>query len=266
MTPFEAVFLGVLQGITEFLPISSSGHLVLAEYFLGLSETSLSFDVALHVGTLVSVLTYFWKDWWKMAGSFVRHGDEAVAYRKLFFFLIAGTIPGALAGFFLEGFVGTVFRSPWVVVATLSSVAFLLYLGERLARHERGFKSVGLRDAIIVGCAQAVAIIPGVSRSGITMTAGLLLGFERTAAARFSFLLSAPIIAGAGFYQFIKLMDGEAGVWGPEYIWGFLSSVISGYLVIAFLMRYLVSHTFYPFVWYRLVLAAGVAVILVLAV
>lgn len=264
MTTFEAIFLGVIQGLTEFLPISSSGHLVLAEYFLGLTDTSISFDVTLHLGTLVAVLFYFWRDWWKMALSFFKKGDEAVNYRRLFMLLVLGTIPGALFGFSLEGFVETALRSPWVVVVTLSSVAFLLWLGEKLARHERALFSVGLKDALVIGLAQAIAIIPGVSRSGITMTAGLLLGFERTASARFSFLLATPIIAGAGLYEFSKLFKEGASAFGLEYLWGFISAVISGYLAVAFLMKYLVSHTFYPFVWYRILLAAVVAAILVI--
>ena len=262
MNIWEAVFLGILQGITEFLPVSSSGHLVLAEYFLGLKETSLAFDVTLHLGTLLAVLAFFYGDWTEMLRAFLP-GRASESKRKLFFFLIAGTIPGALAGFLLEHAVSTTLRSPWVVVCTLAGVAMLLGLAERLARHERAFSSIRLPDAVLIGISQALAVIPGVSRSGITMTCGLFLGLSREAAARFSFLLSAPIIAGAGLYEGLKLLKygGTDITW--NYLYGFIASAVSGYLVIAFLMNYLKTHTFYPFVIYRLFIAAVVAAILV---
>jgi undecaprenyl-diphosphatase len=259
MTVIEAVLLGLLQGATEFLPVSSSGHLVLAEYFLGLTETPLAFDVLLHMGTLLSVLTYFWQDWLGMARSVVPGSGQQRGYRSLLALIALGTVPGVFFGFLLEDVASTAFRSPWVVVFTLSSVALLLFLGERLANHRRDLTGLRWKDALCVGIAQAVAIVPGVSRSGITMTAALLLGFQRTAAARFSFFLSAPIIAGAGLYEGLKLWrEGLEGL-SSVCLWGFVAAALSGYLVIAFLMRYLVRHTFYPFVWYRLVLAATVA-------
>lgn len=259
MTVIEAVLLGLLQGATEFLPVSSSGHLVLAEYFLGLTETPLAFDVLLHIGTLLAVLSYFWRDWLGMARSVLPGSRRQNGYRTLLALIALGTVPGVVFGFLLEEVASTAFRSPWVVVFTLSSVALLLFLGERLADHRRDLPGLRWKDALCIGIAQAMAIVPGVSRSGITMTAALLLGFERTAAARFSFFLSAPIIAGAGLYEGLKLW--REGFEGLSYIcvWGFVAAVLSGYLVIAFLMRYLVRHTFYPFVWYRLLLAATVA-------
>lgn len=263
MITTEAIFLGILQGVTEFLPVSSSGHLVLAEYFLGLKDTSIAFDVTLHLGTLISVLSYFWQDWLGMAKSLVpgktsRKGDD----RRLLFLVLIGTVPGAFLGYFLEGAASTIFRSPWVVVSTLSGVALLLWLAERLASHTRNFKKFGWKDAICVGTAQAIAIVPGVSRSGITITVALFLGFERRAAARFSFLLSAPIIAGAGLYEGLKLWQDGFGTLGMNFLWGFVAAGLSGYIVIAFLMRYLARHTFYPFVYYRLILALIVAVAL----
>lgn len=263
MTGADAVFLGVLQGATEFLPVSSSGHLILAEYFLGLTDTSLAFDVTLHLGTLLAVLSYFWKDWFGMATAFLpgRHGSHDD--RRLLFFLVAGTVPGAVAGYLLEGIASTVFRSPWIVVMTLSGVALLLWLAERLASQELDFSSINLKNAVLIGISQALAIVPGTSRSGITITTGLFLGFNRRAAARFSFLLSAPIIAGAGLYEGLKLWKTGFTCLGPYYLWGFLASLVSGYAVIAFLMRYLVRHTFYPFVYYRLALAAIVAAALI---
>ncbi len=262
MTTTEAIFLGILQGVTEFLPVSSSGHLVLAEYFLGLKDTPIAFDVTLHLGTLISVFLYFWQDWVGMAKSLLPGKTSRKGDRRLLFLVLIGTVPGAFLGYFLEGAASTVFRSPWVVVATLSGVALLLWLAERLASHKRGFKNFGWKDAVSVGTAQALAIVPGVSRSGITMTIALFLGFERMAAARFSFLLSAPIIAGAGLYEGLKLWQDGFGTLGMDFLWGFIAAGISGYLVIAFLMRYLARHTFYPFVYYRLILALIVAVAL----
>lgn len=262
MITTEAIFLGILQGVTEFLPVSSSGHLVLAEYFLGLKDTPIAFDVTLHLGTLISVLLYFWQDWLGMARSLVPEKTPRKRDRQLLFLVLIGTVPGAFLGYFLEGAASTVFRSPWVVVSTLSGVALLLWLAERLASHKRSFKKLGWKDAIGVGAAQALAIVPGVSRSGITMTMALFLGFERRAAARFSFLLSAPIIAGAGLYEGLKLWQDGSDTLDMDFLWGFVAAGLSGYIVIAFLMRYLARHTFYPFVYYRLILALIVAVAL----
>ncbi len=259
MNSIDAILLGILQGATEFLPVSSSGHLILAEYFLGLKDVSIIFDVTLHMGTLIAVLSYFWKDW---KGMFISLGRPKDA--SLLFLLILGTIPGACLGFFLEDIVSTVLRSPWVVVVTLSGVALLLLAAERLSRQTRTFDRIGIKDAIIVGCAQALAVVPGVSRSGITMTAALFLGMERQAAAKFSFLLSAPIIAGAGFYEGLKLFKHGMSNVNVNYLWGFGAACFSGYLAIAFLMRFLTRHTFYPFVSYRLALAGLVAVLLVM--
>ncbi len=262
MTNIEAVFLGILQGFTEFLPVSSSGHLILAEHFMGLSEVPLAFDVTLHIGTLVAVLAFFYRDWLGMIMSLFPGSDISDGKRRLLIYLLAGTVPGALVGYLLEDFVSTVLRSPWVVVCTLSGVALLLALAERIAAHRRTISDMKLPDALVVGLCQALAVIPGTSRSGITMTGAMFLGFTREDAAKFSFLLSAPIIAGAGLYEAMKLISAGGAMPGVEYLWGFAASGLSGYAVIAFLMRYLRRHTFYPFVIYRLVLAAIVAVAL----
>lgn len=229
---------------------------------MGLEEASIAFDVTLHLGTLISVLLYFWRDWIGMAGSLIPGRGSGKGDRRLLFLIVGATVPGAFLGYILENAASTVFRSPWVVVATLSGVAMLLWLAERMARHSRGFSNIGWKDALSIGTAQALAIVPGVSRSGITMTAALFLGFERKAAARFSFLLSAPIIAGAGLYEGLKLWQDGFETLGTDFLWGFISAGLSGYFVIAFLMRYLVRHTFYPFVYYRLILALVVAVAL----
>ncbi len=254
MTNLQAIFLGVLQGITEFLPISSSGHLVLAERFFHL-EANLSFDVFLHLGTLLAVLIYFRTDWWRMLRA------QSPQDRRLLFFLILATIPGALAGFFLESMVENLFRQPAQVAFMLALMSFPLLLAEVLGPKEGLLSRLRLPQALAIGCAQGLAVIPGTSRSGITMATGLLVGLSREEAARFSFLLSAPIIAGAGAYETLKLFRHGAGL-DTSYFCGFLAAFISGYLVIAWLLHFLRRHTFYPFVVYRLLLAGVVYALL----
>ncbi len=261
MDIFWAVILGVLQGVTEFLPVSSSGHLILAEHFFGLSETPLSFDVSLHMGTLVAVLLYFRHDWLAMVRALLPGEDRRKLHTLLLVFV--GTVPAALAGVFLEDYVSSVLRSPWVVVSTLVVVGLLIALAEKVSRQERGLEASSWRDGLVIGLAQALALVPGVSRSGITISAGLFMGLNRTAAARFSFLLSAPIIAGAGLLEGIKAVSGGDSVIGAAaYVAGFCSSLATGYGVIAFFMDFLRTHTLYPFVVYRLALASVVAAIL----
>ncbi len=263
MTGIEAISLGIIQGITEFLPISSSGHLILAEYFMHIKSASIAFDVTLHIGTLISVLLYFWHDWIDMAGSIVPGRESGGRDRQLLYFLVIGTLPGAILGYLLEKDASTIFRSPWIVATTLSGFAIVLWLAERMTRRTRSLEELGWKDALAIGMAQALAIVPGVSRSGITMTMALFLGFKRETAAKFSFLLSCPIIAGAGFYEGLKLWHTGLGSMGMDYLQGFIASVLCGYMVIAFLMRYLTKHTFYIFVYYRLIIALVVAMVLV---
>ncbi len=253
MTHLEAVFLGILQGITEFLPISSSGHLILAESFLKVSGANLVFDVFLHLGTLLAVLIFFAKDWKEMLF------PPAGRSRKLLFYILLATVPGALAGFFLEGLVEAHFRQPERVALMLAVMTLPLLLAELLGPRKLSLEGLNLPKALAIGCAQGLAVIPGTSRSGITMSCGLFVGLTREAAARFSFLLSAPIIAGAGFYETLKLFHHGGHIAGP-YISGFLGAFISGYLVIAWLLKFLRTHSFYPFIIYRLALAALVYV------
>ncbi len=248
MTHSEALFLGILQGITEFLPVSSSGHLVLAEKFLRVEGGGLAFDVFLHLGTLLAILIYFWRDWKEMFSLKDPH------YRKFLGYLILATIPGALMGVLLEDLVASHFRTTARVAFQLAAMSLPLLLAELLSPKKKELREINLWQSLLIGCAQGLAIFPGTSRSGITMSAGLLLGFKREAAARFSFLLSAPIIAGAGLYEGIKVF--KAGVsLSPAYFTGFIAAFVSGFLVIAWLLNFLRRHTFYPFVAYRLLLA-----------
>lgn len=257
MHPLTALFLGCVQGLTEFLPISSSGHLALLEHYLQVEGGGLSFDILLHVGSLLALLVYFRADWLAMGKAVLAPSPYTRLERRLFICLAAASIPGALAGVLLQRYAETVFRQPWRIALLLGGVGLLLILAERLARHLRPLTNLHLGDALLIGLAQALAVMPGVSRSGITMTTGLFLGFTRESAARFSFLLATPIIAGAGLYDLLKWFKHPPQnlTWAAGVL-GFLAAVLSSYAAIRFLLRYLRRHTFYPFAAYRLLLAA----------
>ena len=267
MDVFEAIVLGVVQGITEFLPISSTGHLILVPWFLGWEAQGLAFDVALHIGTLFAVLWYFRKDWIAFARAGIRlvqgHRNEPDA--RMVGLIVAATIPGALAGLLAEDFVDTYLRSPLVVAFTLIALALVLIAAERNGRREKRLDGISWRDALVVGLAQALAIVPGVSRSGVTITAALFRGMHRDAAAHFSFFLSAPIIAGAGAKKVFDLLsDGVAGDQMVMLGIGILTSAVVGYLAIGFLLRFLAKHTTYTFIYYRI--ALGIVVLLAFSI
>ena len=260
MSIYYAILLGLLQGATEFLPISSSAHLALAESYLGIEQAGLTFDVALHLGTLAGVLIYFRNDLIKMGMAFLapdRLGGAAGHQRRLAGYIILGTVPAVIAGLLLEGPAESIFRSPAMIAATLAGAGLLLWVADRTGRLQRKLDSLRLADALIIGLFQALAIMPGVSRSGITMTAGLFRGLNRMAAARFSFLLSVPVIMGAGVYKLPQIVQqGSAPGQFGFYLAGFLAAAVSGYLVIAFLLRFVQTHSFVVFVYYRFLLAA----------
>lgn len=266
----EAIVLGVIQGLTEFLPVSSSGHLLLAQYFLGLNQErfGLSFDVALHLGTLVAVILYFWRDLLRMAAAFLRslaRRSMSEPDARLAWLLIASTVPAALIGYFLEDFFAGVVRSPWVVVFNLVLVGILFIVGEAVGRRSRDASKLGFGEAVGIGVAQAAALVPGVSRSGATITLGLFLGLKREEAARFSFLMSVPIIAGAGTLQLGEaLADGMGPSESLNFGAGFLTSAVVGYLAIRFFLRFVQDHSLRAFAYYRFGLAAVVAVLLLL--
>jgi undecaprenyl-diphosphatase len=257
----QALFLGILQGLTEFLPISSSAHLILFPWFFGWNNPlvdSLTFDVALHAGTLLAILWYFWRDWFELIGGFSR----ILARRRiedfperLIVYIVLSTIPAAVAGFLLEKMIEGSFRNPALIVLPLVAVSFLMIYAERRPHSSNPLEKLILKDSLIIGCAQALALLPGVSRSGITITTGLLRGYGREAATRFSFLLSTPAIGGAAILHLGHLPKEMASEW-PIFIIGFVSSAVVGYLAIAFLMRYLRQHTLNVFAGYRLLLSA----------
>lgn len=262
MHPLAAVFLGLVQGITEFLPISSSGHLALLEHYLKIPGAGLGFDILLHVGTVAALLGYFYRDWLDMGRSFLRPSRYNRPERRLLFYLIVATIPGALAGVLLEKKAETIFRQPVRIALLLGGVGLLLLLAEKMARHRRPLDQITLRDAMLIGLCQALAIMPGVSRSGITMTCALFLGFNRRSAAHFSFLLATPIIAGAGVHHIPKWLAAPSEDLNLlAATLGFLAALISSYLTIKYLLRFLQRHTFTPFAVYRLVVAALVLLV-----
>jgi len=259
MTIFESIVLGIVQGITEFLPISSTAHLILVPWACKWQDPGLTFDVMLHAGTLVAILVYFWKDWMQMLSGLLNSfspGNSARAQdRRLFWLVILGTIPAALAAIMAQKAVESWLRSPFIISGTLIGLALVLAWAEKVSRKMREVHHVNLIDSLSIGCAQALALVPGVSRSGITITAGLFRGLTREAAARFSFLLSAPIIAGAGLKKALELR--HSGIIPAErlpMLVGFLASFIAGYLTIHFLLQFLQNNSLRIFIVYRIIL------------
>jgi len=264
VTILQAIILGIVQGITEFAPISSSGHLILVPWALGWDivydpALNKTFDVALHLGTLLGAVVYFRTDLWHYLTAFVgscraraiRSTDERLAWA-----LIVGTIPGVIAGASLESVIQEKLGQPVLVAMMLAVMGVILYVVDRVVREDRGLDSIRPRTGLFLGVAQALALQPGVSRSGITITAGRSIGLDRATAARFSFLLALPIIAGAGLYKGIGVAQSGFQGYGAEFLAGFVASAVSGFLVIWFLLRYLRRHDFLVFMLYRLAVAA----------
>lgn len=254
MTVIQAFILGVVQGLGEFLPISSSAHLILIPWLFKIPDPGLTFDVALHIGTLLAVVAFFWKDWLTL----IRHGLSRGAKSpegRMFWFLVLASFPGAIIGALLEQQAETTFRNPLIIGVMLFVMGLLLYLADHYGAKHQQSESLSLGQSLIIGISQALAIIPGVSRSGITIASGLFLGLTREDAARFSFLLSTPIIAGAGI---LKLRHLTSAAITTPFLVGVITSALVGFLVIGGLLRWLRRKSFLPFVWYRVFLAASV--------
>lgn len=249
----EAILLGILQGLTEFLPVSSTAHLILATKLFNLSGTidTLSFDVALHAGTLIAVVAYFYRDWL----------DMLIRDRRLLGLVVAATIPGGVAGYYLNHFAEKYLRNPALIALILIAASLFLWLSEK-SRKRRRIEDLYLSDALLIGAAQAIAILPGVSRSGFTIAMGMFRNMNREAAARFSFLLSTPLIAGAVAMHGVKIIRHSGSFDMGILIAGILSSAISGFLVIGFLMNFFKKYSLMPFVYYRILL--GVAILALL--
>ena len=264
MTWIQVIVLAVVQGLTEFLPISSSGHLVLVPSVLGWTDQGLVFDVAVHFGSLGAVCVYFRNDIVAvLRGSVsVATGHTKSPESRMAIAIAIGTVPAALAGLLFAGWISDNLRHPSVVVGTLAGFGIVLALADRFGKRQRIIADVGIRDAIVIGLAQALALIPGTSRSGVTISAALMLGFQRRDAARFSFLLSAPVILLATLYETAVLIAGGGSVaWSTLGVAALVSGVVA-YLSIEFFMRFVTAIGLLPFAVYRLVLAAVIVFVL----
>ena len=261
MSLLQAAILGLVQGLGEFLPISSSAHLVLIPWLFKWNDPGLTFDIALHIGTLIAVAIYFWKDWMKLITKGLT--DVRSTEGQLFWYLVAATIPGAVAGFLLEKKAETIFREPVLIATMLILLGAFLYWADRRGVKNIEMNRITFRTSLLIGLSQALAIIPGVSRSGITMTMGLLMGLTREGAARFSFLLSAPIIFGAALVKLPHLISNPSEI-TVNFIIGILVSFVTGILSIGFLLRYVQTKNFLPFAWYRFILGSLVIVIVLI--
>jgi undecaprenyl-diphosphatase len=259
MTVVQAFVLGLLQGLTEFLPVSSSAHLTLAPWVFGWPDPGLAFDVALHIGTLVALLWYFRVEWGRLTGAALRLAGQGfrvkTAEERLVVYIALATIPGAVAGVLLERRAEEQFRSPLLIAGALAVMGTVLWAVDRFAPTGRKVGDLTWRDALVIGLAQVLALIPGVSRSGSTITAGRALRMNRESAAVFSFLLSMPLIAGAGLKKLPHLLAG--GITAPLAV-GVVTAAISSWIAITIVLRYVKSHSYGAFAAYRLVLAAVV--------
>jgi undecaprenyl-diphosphatase len=283
VTVWQAIVLGIVQGLTEFLPVSSSAHLLLVPWLLGWESPGLAFDAALHLGTLAAVLVYFWRDLLAMAlalprairrpSAILRSHEPADVMPRLALLIALGTVPGLIAGLVGGGAIEAIYHPDGVapdrviimVAVALIALALLLLLAERTAQHVRGMASLTVRDAAIIGLSQALALIPGVSRSGATITAGLFRGLTRADAARFSFLLGAPIVAAAGAKGLLDTLTSGlgAGQLGVLAV-GLATSALAGFAAIWGLLRYLQRASTVVFIVYRIVL--GIVLIVLVAV
>jgi undecaprenyl-diphosphatase len=251
MSYLHAAILGLVQGLGEFLPISSSAHLVLVPWLFKWDYQGLDYDVALHWGTMVAVCVYFWKDWVELLKAGLSSAESA--QRKLFWAIVLATVPGGVAGLLLEHRIEENLHSPVIIALTLAAFGLLLGLSQRLGRQEKTATDLSLRDVFLIGCAQALAVVPGVSRSGSTITAGLLLGLKREEAAKFSFLLMVPIVIGAGVLKLHHIHLAETT--GPFWA-GILVTTVVGLGCIKFMLSYLKQRGVGIFVIYRVLLAA----------
>lgn len=268
----RAAILGIVQGLTEFLPISSSGHLILVPALFRWPDQGLAFDVGLHLGTLLALLVYFWRDWYVMFlqgfRDFRAHTLRVASYgpeSRLLALLALGSIPTAIVGLLFEDSIEENVRQPWLVAIMLAVVGTVMLIADRRSRLDRTSGDVGVKDILLIGLAQATALIPGVSRSGATITMGLFRHLTRNDAARIAFLLGTPAFVGAGALQASELFGGEDISTGP-LIAGFATSAVVGFLAIHFLLRYLRTRSLLPFVLYRYGAAALTLVIALIRV
>jgi undecaprenyl-diphosphatase len=264
MTLFEAIILGLVQGLTEFLPISSTAHLRIVPALLGWADPGAASSAIIQLGTMLAVVAFFRRDIISLSKSFtrglVRREPFGEFESRLAWYIAVGTIPVGVLGLLFKNFIETSARSLYLIAASLIILALILALGERISARRRDTSTITFGDSIIVGFAQALALIPGSSRSGTTITAALFLGFTREAAARFSFLLSIPAVVASGLFELFEVRHSLTGLGALNLSVATLVSAITGYAAIAFLLRYLRTHTTYVFIWYRIFI--GVVILL----
>ena len=268
MTFTQAIILGAIQGVTEFLPISSSAHLILVPWLMNWPDQGLTFDVVVHAATLVAILSFFWRDWLKIIKQTLQPSlkfktQGSLTGRRILLLISIGTIPAAISGFWLQELVSTNLRHPVVVSIMLFAVALLLWLAEKKSSLNKSLENLSVLDVLLIGIAQAVALVPGTSRSGITITLGLFRGMTREAAARFSFLLATPIILGAFLYKIygiksLDIPDGQA----MAMLVSFSTALVVGYLTIKYFIRFLKEKTLYVFIYYRILLSVVILLVI----
>lgn len=268
MDLIQSIILGLLQGLTEFLPISSSGHILILPAILGWEDPGAAFTAVIQLGTELAVLLYFRKDLWGIArdwtGALFRPEKRGELNVRMGWYLVAATIPIAILGYTFENQIETAARNLWLVASMLIIFGIVLGLADRFGKRSRDVGQLSFRDGVLIGFAQSLALIPGVSRSGATISAGLALGLERAAAARFSFLLAIPAVVLSGFFQLYGILSGEEAVGEPLLNVAVATAVafVTGYAVIAWFLRYLANHSYGIFVGYRIFLGAGVLLLL----
>jgi undecaprenyl-diphosphatase len=257
----QAVVLGVIQGLTEFLPISSSAHLRIFPELFGWGDPGAAFTAVVQIGTELAVLIYFWRDIWRIASTWLKSLFRP-EYRgqldaRMGWFIILGSVPIVILGIALKDTIETEFRSLWIIGTMLIVMGIVLGIADRVGSTEKTLKQLTLRDAIFMGLAQALALIPGVSRSGATLSMGRFLGYDRETATRYAFLLAIPAVIGAGVFQLKDIPNGENLYgWGPTIVATIVSFIV-GYAAIAWLLRYVTTHSYTPFVIYRIALGAA---------
>ncbi|MCC6755179.1 MAG: undecaprenyl-diphosphate phosphatase [Solirubrobacterales bacterium] len=264
MDLFQSIILGILQGLTEFLPISSSGHILILPALLGWEDPGAAFTAVIQLGTEAAVLIYFRRDLWDIARTWLASLRRPELRRdlnaRMGWYLIIATIPISILGLAFQDQIETAARNLWIVGSMLIVFGLILGLADRIGSRERTVGQLSFRDGALIGLAQSLALIPGVSRSGATISAGLFLGLDRRAAARFAFLLAIPAVVLSGFYELYKLLSGKEHFGEPMLNIAVATVVafVVGYAVIAWLLRYLTTHSMAVFVWYRVIVGAGV--------
>ncbi|GAA3524541.1 undecaprenyl-diphosphatase [Aeromicrobium flavum] len=266
MDLLRSVILGIVQGLTEFLPISSSAHLAIVPQLLGWEDPGAAYTAVVQIGTELAVILYFWRDIWTIGSGWVRGVVSAEARQapewRMGWFIIIGSLPIVILGVLLEDLIDREFRNLWFIGTMLIVLGLVLGLAERVGRKVKPIEDLAMRDAILLGLAQACALVPGVSRSGATISMGLLLGYDRRAATRYAFLLAIPAVVGAGIYKLKDIPGGENAYGTMPTIVGTVVSFVVGLAVIHWLLQYVSKNSYTPFVVYRVALGAVVLLLL----